>query len=466
MITPRELASLPLFEDLTDDELDWVIANSREETLAKGEYFVREGEKADRFYVVLEGELQVIRSVDGNETVMGTTPRGIMGGELSLLNAIPSNVTARAILPSRLIVLGLAAFRQLFAAAPPLGTKVLQIATQRMQGYAALRQQQEKMAALGKLSAGLAHELNNPASAAQRAAASLREALPTLQSRALRLCKLGLAAEQIDRLAAFQEALVARQGGLAPLSTLERSDCEDELGDWLAERDVPRAFEVAAALVELRITPEELDEVVAGVPPGAVPEALAWLAESAAADGLLGEVELSSRRIADLVAAVKAYSYMDQGAVQEVDINRDLENTLTVLNHKLKRGVTVEREYAPGLPKIMGRGGELNQVWTNIIANGIEAMGYSGTLRLATRCEHDFVMVEIADSGPGMPPEVQARIFEPFFTTKGVGTGTGLGLDISYRVIKQHHGTIEVQSRPGQTRFIVRLPVGRPAGAG
>jgi len=460
MTTLNDLAQYELLADLTDDELEWLVANSSEQRLEKGEYFIREGDPADRFYIVLDGELQVIRIVDGKEAVMGTTPRGIMGGELSLLNATPSQVTARAIAPTRVLVLGLAAFRQMFAAAPPLGTKVLQIAAQRMQGFAALRKQKEKLEALGKLSAGLAHELNNPAAAVQRAAGTLRDSLPAFTARAVQICKLGLDKTAVDRLAAFQARAAGRGDGLPPLSTLEQADREDELGDWLDERGAAKPYEMAPVFVGAGLTVEELERELDGLPEAALPEILLWLCESLSADALLGEIAVSARRIAELVGAVKSYTYMDQGPVQEVSLNRDLENTLLVMGHKLKRGVTVEREYDPNLPAITGRGGELNQVWTNLIANAIEAMRYQGNLKVVTRCEHDFVMVEIADNGPGIPDTVLPHIFEPFFTTKGVGEGTGLGLDISYRVIKQHHGTIEVQSQPGNTRFIVRLPVG------
>ncbi|WP_129675108.1 ATP-binding protein [Candidatus Chloroploca sp. Khr17] len=457
MLTSSELAGLPLFEDLTDDELAWVLANSYEQALAVGEVFMHEGDPADRFYVVLEGELQIARTLDGTRKVMGTTPRGIIGGEISLLNAVPSMVTVQAIAPSRILVMGVEAFRQMFAAAPTLGSKVLQIASQRMYGFASMRQQQEKLAALGQLSAGLAHELNNPASAARRAAVSLREMLPSLQARALRL---GVDHHHLplERLTRFQGLLIERQESLPPMSSLERSDYEDQLGDWLDDHGVAEAYALAAPLVAVGVTVAELAGLISGLEAATSTETLGWIAEAATVDGLLAELELSTRRVAELVAAVKAYSYMDQAPIQEVDLNRDLAHTLVVLRHRLK-GITVVNEYSHDLPALMGRGGELNQVWTNLIVNAADALKGSGTIKIITRCEHNFAMVEVADDGPGIPPDVLPRIFEPFFTTKGVGTGTGLGLDISYRIITQHNGTIEVQSQPGATRFIVRLPV-------
>jgi signal transduction histidine kinase len=459
MLTRATLARLEAFADLTDDELDWLLSNGRELLLEKGDYFIHEGEPADRFYVTIEGEMQITRTIKGKQTVMGTTPAGIMGGEISILNAIPSNVTSYAIAPSRLFVLDLQAFRGMFMGCPHFGARVLRTASERMQLYASMIKQHEKMAALGRLAAGLAHELNNPAAAAQRAVRTLRSSLPTQRQRSLYLCELGLEEEQLNKLGHFVDAVVSRQDSLTPLSTLERSDREEELGSWLDERNVAEAWDLAGVFVNAGLTLDDLEDLVAPLPQESQPEAIAWVGSTLSIDGLLSEIELSSHRISELVGAVKAYTYMDQGPLQAVDLNRDLDNTLTVLNHKLKKGVQVSREYDPDLPKIQGRGGELTQVWTNLIANAIEAMNYKGNLRVITRCENNFAMVEVADNGPGIAGDVLPHIFEPFFTTKGVGEGTGLGLDISYRVIKQHNGTIEVQSLPGNTRFIVRLPI-------
>jgi signal transduction histidine kinase len=459
MITTTELARLPLFEDLTDDELEWLVANGQELHCEKGDYFVREGEVAERFYVVLEGEMQILRMINGKQMVMGTTPPGIMGGEVALLNATPANITVYTIMPSRLLVLNLRAFRAMFAECPHFGARVLRTASERLQNYASMVKQHEKLAALGQLSAGLAHELNNPAAAAQRSASTLREILPAQRARTLRLCALELEEEHLELMDAYVNKATARQVSLPPLSSLERSDREEELGEWLAEYGVAEAWDLAGIFVAAGSSVAELQGVASALPAPSLPEALAWLGAALTADSLLGEIELSARRIAELVGAVKAYTYMDQGAMQEVDINRDLENTLLVMNHKLKKGVEVRRAYDPNMPKIQGRGSELTQVWTNLIANAVEAMGYKGNLQVITRCESNFAMVEIADDGPGIAPTVLPHIFEPFFTTKGVGEGTGLGLDISYRVIKQHNGTVEVQSQPGHTRFIIRLPV-------
>jgi signal transduction histidine kinase len=455
-----KLYNLPLFEDLTDDELEWVQKNSSERRLETGEYFVREGERTEHFYVVLEGELQVTRLFDGKPKVMGTTPVGIIGNELPLLYGTPASSTARAIMPSRLLVFHLRAFREMFAACPTVGAKVLRIAAERTRNVAGLIKQQEKMAALGKLAAGLAHELNNPSSAARRAASTLRTALPELQASTVQLCGLGLSAGQFDTLLAFQAAVAARP---APsLGPLDRSDREDELGMWLDERGVENGWDLAPAFVERDVSAAELDRLGADLPPGSVPAVLGWLQQALDAASLLGEIEHSSERIAELVKAVKNYTYMDQAPLQEINLHDGLETTLTVMRHKLKN-VEVVRQYDPDLPRIMARGGELNQVWTNLIDNAVDAMEGKGTIWLITRCEASFVMVEVADSGPGIPPEIIGRIFEPFFTTKGIGVGSGMGLEITYQIIHQHSGTIEVQSQPGRTRFIVRLPVGTGA---
>lgn len=449
--------TLPLFIDATDDELQWLIDHSRIQELAPGEYFAQEGDPARFFYVVLEGELQITRTVKGQKTVLGTTPRGIMGGETFLLNGSPTLTAAQAIMPSRLLVFDQPAFLAIFTHCPTVGTKILRTAAERLQGFATLVKQQEKMAALGKLSAGLAHELNNPAAAVKRSADTLQTLLPALQKHAVRLNSVGLATTALEKLVTYLAQIQQRAATNPPLSPLALSDREAVLEAWLDRYEVENSWEIAATLAAAQVDVAEVEQLVEAVALPCVADIMLWLCESLTATSLLGEIAQGARRISELVGAIKAYTYMDQGALQEVDIHRDLENTVLMLKHKLK-GIEVIRHYDPTLPRLLGRGSELNQVWTNLIDNAIDALAGQGTIWLITRAENNFLMIEVADSGPGIAADVLPHLFEPFFTTKEVGAGTGLGLDISYRIVQQHQGTITVDSRPGHTRFIVRLP--------
>ncbi len=451
------LYQLPIFEGVASEEFAWLLANSSEVTLERGEYFHRENVPTEQFFIVLEGELQIIRTLNGVATVMGTTPRGIIGGEMALLYDTESQVDSIAIVPSRLMVFTLHAFRLIFSHAPTVGMRILRIAAERMAGVATTMKQQEKMAALGKFSAGLAHELNNPAAAMRRSAVVLREALPDLQAFTLKLNTLNLTPAQIVTLQALQHDALNKAAEPVYLTPMQRSDAEDEIADWLDGLGLANAWDMAPVFVGAGATLPELHTLVAALPDA--PRILEWMCRSLSVAAVLDEIDQSSRRISDLVSAVKEYTYMDQAPLQEVDLQKGLDNTLKILNHKLKH-IEVSREYDPEMPRILARGGELNQVWTNLIDNAIDALKgrENPLLRIVTRCENDYVMVEINDNGAGIPPEILGRIYEPFFTTKGIGEGTGLGLDITYRIIDQHKGTVEVRSEPGSTRFIVRLP--------
>lgn len=450
--------TLPLFVDATDEELAWLIENSTEVLLEQGEFFFREGEPASQFYVVLDGELQVFRTLAGERTVLGTTPRGIMGGETFLLSGGTALASAQAIMPSRLMVFDLPAFLQIFTKCPSFGINILQTAAERTQGVATRVTQVEKLSALGKLSAGLAHELNNPAAAARRSANMLQEMLHAYQASTLRLGTLGMTEEQLEELIAFMEDVRKRRHIHPPLTALEKSDREDQFCDWFEDRGVEEYWDLASSCVDWHLSTDELETVLSWVPASRSEELLTWMHDSLTTSELLAEIEECTVRISDLVGAVKSYTYMDRGAYQEVDIHEGLDNTLMVLKNRLQN-VTVDRRYDPQLPRLVARGSALNQVWTNLIENAVDAMGGDGVLTLITRGENSYVMVEVKDSGPGIPPEDQPRLFEPFFTTKEVGSGTGLGLDITYRIVQDHKGTIELRSEPGNTRFIVRLPL-------
>jgi len=320
-------------------------------------------------------------------------------------------------------------------------------------------QQQEKLSGLGKMAAGLAHELNNPASASLRAASQLPDKITTLQKLTLKLSQLGLSPDQTRYLTDFQQQLLERTKKPVILDSLEQSDLEEALTGWMDEQGVGESWVLAPTFVAAGVGADELTELQEQVGAENLDDALNWLEGMIGVLDLVKMVESSSTRIVDLIKSVKSYSYMDQSPMQEVDIHEGLESTLTMLRHKL-RNVEVTRQYDRTLPHITVYGSELNQVWTNLIDNAVDAMDGRGKISVCTWREGDRIMIEIGDNGPGIPGDIQSRIFEPFFTTKPVGKGTGLGLDITYRIIVDHHkGSVRLFSEPGDTRFRICLPI-------
>ena len=459
MHQPGDTAIFPKF---TDEQLELLRPYGNERRYEEGEYLFTEKESVNSFYVVLKGNVRI--SLTGEGDTLAVHPPGEFTGGLEILTGKGSRHRAQATLPSRILEITAESFQKISSDRPEIAEIFISTLARRMRQSQAWLRQQEKMVALGKLSAGLAHELNNPAAAARRAAVTLREETLKAQKAALNHDERFTPAQK-EQLASLGDEITVGSARPVFLDTLERSDREDELAEWLEDHGVEDVFELAPTLVSAGLDAESLDQLADG-PDGLHDEALVgaleWLGATLSLAALAGEIGQSTGRISELVRAMKEYSHMDKTVMREVDVREGLESTLTILAHKLKKGVEVEREYAEGLQRICAHGGELNQVWTNIVDNAVDAMGGHGNLKVKTSGEDGYVLVEITDDGPGIPREAKGRIFEPFFTTKGVGEGTGLGLDIVRRIISVHGGEIRVDSKPGETIFKVRLPVDGP----
>ena len=456
----EEVRRVPLFADLSEVDLERLYQMAETISIHSGELVFEEGSPGDALYVVLDGELEVTKRRGGQDVVLAVRGVGEFIGEMSLLEQAPRSASVRALRESRLLVISQAAFQTLLSCSPSAHLTILRTVTSRLRSTESMLVQSEKMAALGTLAAGLAHELNNPGAAIQRSAAQLRDTLAEWERSAAELSTLATDPHQNEIVGALREETVKRTAAPALSDPLSLSDQESELQEWLEDHGVEQAWEFAPVLVSFGWERDELEQLTEHFSTAQLPLVLRWLAAGSSVRGLLDEVVKSAEEISEIVKAVKTYSYLDQAPIQEVDIRESLENTLVILRPKIKAGISITRDYADDVPRVEAYGSELNQVWTNILNNAIDAMQGQGELTLRTYTKDGAVAVEIIDNGPGIPPEVQPRIFEPFFTTKAPGVGTGLGLHIAYNIIAhKHHGQIQAASKPGETRFLVVLPV-------
>src|SRR5580658_1536519 len=456
MVEKSELLRVPVFADLPDDQIAWFISQSQELHLNAGETYSRQGDPADAMFVVLEGQLQGRGEIAG-ETVTFDIGQGNVTGILPFSRMKQFTVSGRAVTDSRALRFPAALFPELVQKMPELTKRLVGLMADRIRETTRLEQQRDRLASLGKLSAGLAHELNNPASAAKRATSQLRTILKKIKEASHELGRRNLTAAQKAEIEKLEASFI--QQNQPPPDALTTSDLEEQIDSLLRSHGQNDLWQLAADLARKNIKPEALESLFAALDAGTARAALVRIAASVEVANLLNEIESSTSRISDLVLAIKEYTYMDQAPVQNVDIVKSLETTLTILNYKLKRGISVKRDYGQVPLLVNSFGSELNQVWTNLIDNAIDAMAGKGELRVRTYREDSCVVVEIADNGPGISPQVQPHIFEPFFTTKGVGEGTGLGLDTVQRIVKKHRGTIQVESKPGDTHFRIWLPM-------
>lgn len=455
------LKKIPLFADMPQADFDRLCEMVEEVYLPAGAQLFAEGSPGMRAYVIQEGELEIVKTSDRREILLATRGRGEVIGEMSLVQQAPRMATVRARQDSTLLAIHKRELDELLNSSPSAARAMLHTVLARWRNTEAMLRESEKMAQLGTLSAGVAHELNNPAAAVRRGAEQLQDAVATLRQAQMRLAALDLAPAQQEALAQLLRRTQERVDESGALSGLERSDREYELEEWLESQDVADGWQYASLLVDMRFDVSDLKALLDDFETAQIPVILGWLGADFDVSNLLVEVAHGASRISDIVKALKSYSYLDQAPVQEVNVEEGLENTLIILRSKLKE-IDVQREYDPDLPLIHAYGSELNQVFTNVLDNAADALEgkEDGRIIIRTRQEADSVVVEIEDNGPGISQEAVSRIFDPFFTTKPPGKGTGLGLNISYNiVVHKHRGDLRVSSEPGKTCFYISLPI-------
>jgi signal transduction histidine kinase len=464
-LSTEELRTLFLFEKLNDDQLAWLAAHGSVVEYPAGAIIHAEGAPASCFLVLLEGMLTMSRRVQGGELeLMRCDYRGAYTGAFNFFQ-VKQNIpqvypaTARAVRDCRLLEFPAAELGREFTEWFPMAAHFLAgISTQAMENRDAI-ERHERLVALGSVTAGLTHELNNPVSSVVRASARLREMLAEMREKLGLLIQSQLPGETLEAVADLAARALASSRDSSPLSPIEASDREDEVGEWLTDHGIDDGWEIAPTVVGAGLGIDWLEELVDVTPPPHLEYGLSYPVRAIESDNLLDEITDGAERIAGLLKSARQYSQMDRAPLQTFDLHEGLEATLTMLRHKMGDNIKVARDYDRNLPRIVAYPGELNQVWTNLIDNAIDAMDGRGTLTVRTSSRNDRLAVEIGDTGPGVPPEIRSRVFEPFFTTKDIGKGTGLGLDIAWRiVVGRHGGEMSLESEPGDTRFLVTLP--------
>lgn len=459
-----ELGTLFLFEKLDTDQLERLCREGRVEKFDPGPVYT-EGDPATCFFVLLEGTLVMSRRVGGDDVeTIRNSQRGVYAGATQAYVSGPDQArykgSLRVTVPSRFFILPAETFSSIMRDWFPMAVHLLEGLFYGSQNTQRAIGQRERLLALGSLSAGLTHELNNPAAAAVRATSALRDRVAHMRQKLGVIAAGPYARDTLETLVEIQERTAEQVAKATPLSPLEASDREDALADWLDDHDIAGGWQLAPTFVQAGLDTDWLDQVAAAVDEETLQGAVHWLNYTVETELLMNEIEDSTTRISHLVGAAKQYSQLDRAPYQVADVHELLDSTLMMLSGKMGPGIRVIKEYDRTLPKIPAYPGELNQVWTNLIDNAVSAMGGEGELTVRTALDREQLLVEFRDTGPGVPDEIRDRIFDPFFTTKPVGEGTGLGLDISFRiVVNKHHGSLQVQSVPGDTRFQVRLPL-------